>query len=65
MREQDFGGSRVGNNLMVFHGKRSMLTEIFILPFTCSLQKTKVIWPSPYNEDTVGCYPKIPLTVMK
>lgn len=51
--------------LMVFHDKLAMLTEIFILPFTCSLQKAEVIWPSPYNEETVSCYPKIRLSVVK
>lgn len=31
----------------------------------CFIQKTEVIWPSPYCEHPVGCYPMIPLSVVQ
>lgn len=43
----------------------AVLTEVFILCFACFLQKTKVIWPSPYIEETVGSYPIIPLSAVQ
>lgn len=54
----------MGNFLRIFNDKLAMLAKVFISSFVCLIQKTKVIWRSPYCKETAGCYPVIPLSVL-